>query len=64
VQPHVLRGETVLVAAHGNSLRALIMALDGLPPEQILKQELNTGVPVIYRLNADSTVASKEILEA
>lgn len=64
VQPHVLRGETVLVAAHGNSLRALIMALDGLTPEQILKQELNTGVPVIYRLNADSTVASKEILEA
>jgi len=40
------------------------MALDGLTPEQILKQELNTGVPVIYRLNADSTVASKEILEA
>jgi 2,3-bisphosphoglycerate-dependent phosphoglycerate mutase len=64
VQPHVLRGETVLVAAHGNSLRALIMALDGLTPEQILKQELNTGVPIIYRLNADSTVASKEILEA
>lgn len=63
MQPHVLRGETVLVAAHGNSLRALIMALDGLTPEQILKQELNTGVPVVYRLNADSTVASKEILE-
>ncbi|MNF01538.1 2,3-bisphosphoglycerate-dependent phosphoglycerate mutase [compost metagenome] len=60
----MLRGETVLVAAHGNSLRALIMALDGLTPEQILKQELNTGVPVVYRLNADSTVASKEILEA
>ncbi len=57
-------GDPVLVAAHGNSLRALIMALDGLTPEQILKQELNTGVPVIYRLNADSTVASKEILEA
>ncbi|WP_449414478.1 2,3-bisphosphoglycerate-dependent phosphoglycerate mutase [Ochrobactrum teleogrylli] len=64
IQPHVLRGESVLVAAHGNSLRALIMALDGLTPEQILKQELNTGVPIIYRLNADSTVASKEILEA
>ncbi|MBK8456154.1 MAG: 2,3-bisphosphoglycerate-dependent phosphoglycerate mutase [Phyllobacteriaceae bacterium] len=62
IQPHVLRGETVLVAAHGNSLRALIMALDGMTPEQVVKTELATGVPVIYRLNADSTVASKEIL--
>jgi 2,3-bisphosphoglycerate-dependent phosphoglycerate mutase len=62
IQQHVLRGETVLVAAHGNSLRALIMALDGLTPEEILKQELATGVPVIYKLNADSTVASKEVV--
>ena len=63
IQPHVLRGETVLAAAHGNSLRALIMALDGLTGEEIVKQELATGVPVIYNLNADSTVASKEVLE-
>jgi 2,3-bisphosphoglycerate-dependent phosphoglycerate mutase len=63
IQPHVLRGETVLVAAHGNSLRALIMALDGLTGEEIVKQELATGVPVIYKLNPDSTVASKEVLE-
>jgi 2,3-bisphosphoglycerate-dependent phosphoglycerate mutase len=62
IQPHVLRGETILVAAHGNSLRALIMALDGLTPEQILAQELATAVPVIYKLNADSTVFSKEVL--
>ena len=63
VQPHVLRGETVLVAAHGNSLRALIMALDGLSGEAVVKVELGTGVPIVYRLNADSTVASKEILQ-
>ncbi|NTS32797.1 2,3-bisphosphoglycerate-dependent phosphoglycerate mutase [Phyllobacterium sp. BT25] len=62
VQPHVLRGETVLVAAHGNSLRALIMALDGLTGEEIVSQELATGVPIVYKLNADSTVASKEVL--
>jgi len=62
MQKHVLRGETVLVAAHGNSLRALIMALDGLSGEEIVKLELGTGVPVVYRLNADSTVASKEVL--
>ena len=62
LQPHVLRGETVLVAAHGNSLRALIMALDGTSGEEIVNLELATGVPIIYRLNADSTVASKEVL--
>jgi len=62
MQPHVLRGETVLVAAHGNSLRALIMALDGMTSEEVVAMELGTGVPVIYRLNADSTVASKDIL--
>jgi 2,3-bisphosphoglycerate-dependent phosphoglycerate mutase len=63
IQPHVLRGERVLISAHGNSLRALIMALDGLTAEQIVKLELDTGVPVVYRLNADSTVASKEVLK-
>ena len=62
MQPHVLRGGTVLVAAHGNSLRALIMALEGASGEEIVKLELATGVPIVYRLNADSTVASKEIL--
>jgi 2,3-bisphosphoglycerate-dependent phosphoglycerate mutase len=62
LQPHVLAGGTVLVAAHGNSLRALIMALDGLSGEEVAGLELGTGVPVIYRLKADSTVASKDIL--
>jgi 2,3-bisphosphoglycerate-dependent phosphoglycerate mutase len=64
IQPHVLSGGSVLVSAHGNSLRALIMALDGLTGDEVVKMELATGVPVIYRLNADSTVASKELLEA
>lgn len=62
LQPHVLSGGTVLVAAHGNSLRALIMALDGLSGEEVVGMELGTGVPIVYRLNADSTVASKEVL--
>lgn len=62
ILPHVLRGETVLVTAHGNSLRALIMALDGMTGEEIVRTELATGVPIVYRLNADATVASKEIL--
>jgi 2,3-bisphosphoglycerate-dependent phosphoglycerate mutase len=62
ILPRVLRGERTLVAAHGNSLRALIMVLEKLTPESILARELGTGVPVIYRLNADSTVAEKKDL--
>ncbi|MGL4263611.1 MAG: 2,3-bisphosphoglycerate-dependent phosphoglycerate mutase [Afipia sp.] len=58
ILPGVLRGQRTLVAAHGNSLRALIMVLEKLTPDQILKRELGTGAPVVYRLNADSTVAS------
>jgi 2,3-bisphosphoglycerate-dependent phosphoglycerate mutase len=64
ILPRVLRGERVLVSAHGNSLRALIMVLERLTPEQILKRELGTGVPIVYRLNADSTVASQLDLAA
>ncbi|MBB5053436.1 2,3-bisphosphoglycerate-dependent phosphoglycerate mutase [Afipia massiliensis] len=62
ILPSVLRGQRTLVAAHGNSLRALIMVLEKLTPEQILKRELGTGAPVVYRLNADATVASVEDL--
>jgi 2,3-bisphosphoglycerate-dependent phosphoglycerate mutase len=64
ILPRVLRGEHTLVAAHGNSLRALVMVLERLSPEQILKRELGTGVPIIYRLNADATTASAVDLAA
>jgi 2,3-bisphosphoglycerate-dependent phosphoglycerate mutase len=64
ILPRVLRGERVLVSAHGNSLRALIMVLDRHTTESILKLNLETGVPLIYRLNPDSTVASKLDLAA
>ena len=64
ILPRVLGGNNVLVAAHGNSLRALVMVLEKLTPEQILKREIGTGVPLIYRLNADSTVAEKQDLAA
>jgi 2,3-bisphosphoglycerate-dependent phosphoglycerate mutase len=59
ILPQVLRGQHVLVAAHGNSLRALVMVLERLSPEGILKREIGTGAPIIYRLNADALVASK-----
>lgn len=64
ILPRVLRGERVLVSAHGNSLRALVMVLDHHTPETIPGLNLATGVPMIYRLNADSTVASRLDLAA
>jgi 2,3-bisphosphoglycerate-dependent phosphoglycerate mutase len=64
ILPRVLRGERTLVSAHGNSLRALVMVLERLSPEAIVKRELATGVPILYRLQADSTVAEKLDLAA
>jgi 2,3-bisphosphoglycerate-dependent phosphoglycerate mutase len=64
ILPQVLAGKNVLVAAHGNSLRALIMQLDKLSPEEIVKLNLGTGEPYVYRLNADGTAASKTTLTA
>ncbi len=64
ILPAVLRGERTLVSAHGNSLRALVMVLDHLTPKTIPSMELATGVPLVYRLKADSTVESKNVLDA
>ncbi|MDX1730890.1 MAG: 2,3-bisphosphoglycerate-dependent phosphoglycerate mutase, partial [Aurantimonas coralicida] len=63
ILPKVMNDGTVLVAAHGNSLRAMVMALDGLTGEEIVGQEIATGVPIVYRLNADTSVAEKTVLE-
>lgn len=57
IRPLVAAGKTVLVAAHGNSLRAIVMALEGLTPEQILKRELGTGEPVVYSIGSDGKLA-------
>jgi 2,3-bisphosphoglycerate-dependent phosphoglycerate mutase len=64
ILPRVLRGERTLVTAHGNSLRALVMVLDRLGPKEIIARELATGVPLIYHLNADATVANRIDLAA
>jgi 2,3-bisphosphoglycerate-dependent phosphoglycerate mutase len=64
ILPEVLRGKRVLISAHGNSLRALVMVLERLDTKAILSRELATGVPLVYYLNADSTVASKLDLAA
>lgn len=64
ILPRVMGGERVLVAAHGNSLRALVMVLDRLTAETIPSMELATGVPLVYRLAADTSVIDKKVLEA
>jgi 2,3-bisphosphoglycerate-dependent phosphoglycerate mutase len=64
ILPPVLRGDNVIVVAHGNSLRALVMVLERLSPEKIVGREIATGVPLVYRLNADSTVAQMQELAA
>ena len=64
ILPRVLGGGNVLVSAHGNSLRALVMVLEKLSPQDIAAREIATGAPLIYRLNADSTVAERKDLAA
>ncbi|WP_417768658.1 2,3-bisphosphoglycerate-dependent phosphoglycerate mutase [Stappia sp.] len=62
ILPQVISGKRVIVAAHGNSLRALVMELEGLTPAEILKRELATGAPIVYRLTDEGTVASVQDL--
>lgn len=64
IKPELDAGKTVLVAAHGNSLRALIMHLEALTGEDILKRELGTAVPIIYRLDAAGAIAERRDLAA
>ena len=60
IMPTVMEGKNVLVAAHGNSLRALVMQLDNLSPDEVTQLNIPTGKPIIYQFNEDGSVASKE----
>jgi 2,3-bisphosphoglycerate-dependent phosphoglycerate mutase len=53
VVPDLREGRTVLVAAHGNSLRALVKHLDGISDEDIVGLNIPTGIPLLYELDAD-----------
>ncbi len=64
ILPEVKAGKRVLVAAHGNSLRSLIMHLDRLTPEEVIALNLATGDPYVYRFNVDGSVAEKKLLAA
>jgi 2,3-bisphosphoglycerate-dependent phosphoglycerate mutase len=63
VLPEAQRDQVVLVAAHGNSLRAIVKELDGLDDEAIVGVEIGTAIPLVYTIAADGTVKDKRILE-
>lgn len=64
ILPEIRAERTILVSAHGNSLRALVMELDGLGPDEIVKVNIATGAPMIYTLDADGKVVEKVDLGA
>jgi len=63
IAPRLAEGKTVLVSAHGNSLRSLVMAIEALSPEQIVKVEIPTGVPILYEFDATLRYLSKSVLK-
>ncbi len=62
ILPDLRAGKNVLVAAHGNSLRALVMHLDGLSRDEVLQLEIPTGVPLLYEMTPEGTVRAKRYL--
>ena len=62
IVPKLLAEETVLIAAHGNSLRALVKHLSGISDEEITGLEIPTGQPIIYELNADLNATERYYL--
>jgi 2,3-bisphosphoglycerate-dependent phosphoglycerate mutase len=62
ILPQLQVGETILIAAHGNSLRALVMSIEGLTPDEILAREIATGEPTVYKIDADGKLIERIVL--
>lgn len=62
IRPRLLQGETIIIAAHGNSLRALVMELDQLSKEEVLELNIPTGAPLLYELDESGKVLSHRYL--
>ena len=62
ILPKLLQGENILVAAHGDSLRSLVMQLDNLSKDEVIALEIPTGAPIIYSFAGDQQPISKENL--
>jgi len=62
IRPHLLAGKNILIAAHGNSLRALVMQLDQLSQAEVLELNIPTGAPLLYEFDEDGKVRSHRYL--
>lgn len=62
IRPRLLQGETIIIAAHGNSLRALVMELDQLSKDEVLELNIPTGAPLLYELDESGKVLSNRYL--
>ncbi|MEW5800023.1 MAG: 2,3-bisphosphoglycerate-dependent phosphoglycerate mutase [Bacteroidota bacterium] len=60
--PEIKNGKNIIVAAHGNSLRSIVMHLDNLTKEQVLELNIPTGVPLLYVFNTDGTIVERKYL--
>ncbi len=62
IAPELRSGKNVLVAAHGNSLRALVKMLDGISEEEITQFNIPTGIPLVYELDTDLRPLSRDFI--
>lgn len=62
ILPDVLAGKNIVVSAHGNSLRAIVMELDHLTKEEVLDLNIANGVPIVYDIDSTGKILKKEIL--
>lgn len=62
IKPQIEQGRRVIIAAHGNSLRALVKYFENLTPEQILEVNIPTGIPLVYEFDGDFKVVHKQYL--
>jgi 2,3-bisphosphoglycerate-dependent phosphoglycerate mutase len=62
IRPQILAGKNILIAAHGNSLRALVMQLDKLSREAVLELNIPTGAPLLYEIDQDGKVVNHRYL--
>lgn len=63
IAPAIRRGDRVIIAAHGNSLRALVKYLDGISDDDIVELNIPTGMPLVYELDADLRKVSSRYLD-
>lgn len=61
--PDIKAGKNIIIVAHGNSLRSIVMQIDKLTKEQVLELNIGTGVPIVYEMDANAQVLKKEILK-